>query len=161
MMKFENAVRVVAGLVALLIIAPPSATALERKPTAAQMLKRPAAHNKLHRLILQVNTNEPAMMNLALNNATNVAQYYKDLGEKVAIEVVTFGPGADQGDQGEHARNLFQGLRQHPGKYAQGREQGNSHYSRGDSREVRRCACNGAAGARLDLRQAVTWLDIY
>jgi intracellular sulfur oxidation DsrE/DsrF family protein len=42
---------------------------------------------------LQVNTNEPATMNLALNNATNVAQYYKDLGEKVTIEVVTFGPG--------------------------------------------------------------------
>ena len=93
MMKFENAVRVVAGLVALLIVAPLSATALEKKPAAAQMLKRPAAHNKLHRLILQVNTNEPAMMNLALNNATNVAQYYKDLGEKVTIEVVTFGPG--------------------------------------------------------------------
>ncbi len=93
MMKFENAVRVVAGLVALLIVAPPSATALEKKPTAAQMLKRPAAHNKLHRLVLQVNTNEPAMMNLALNNATNVAQYYKDIGEKVTIEVVTFGPG--------------------------------------------------------------------
>ena len=33
------------------------------------------------------------MMNLALNNATNVAQYYKDRGEKVSIEVVTFGPG--------------------------------------------------------------------
>ena len=33
------------------------------------------------------------MMNLALNNATNVVQYYKDLGEKVTIEVVTFGPG--------------------------------------------------------------------
>ena len=32
-------------------------------------------------------------MNLALNNATNVAQYYKDAGEKVKIEVVTFGPG--------------------------------------------------------------------
>ena len=47
----------------------------------------------MHRLILQVNTNEPAMMNLALNNATNVAQYYKDLGKKVTIEVVTFGPG--------------------------------------------------------------------
>jgi uncharacterized protein len=93
MMKFENAVRVVAGLVALLIAAPPSAVALEKKPTAAQMLKRPAAHNKLHRLVLQVNTNDPAMMNLALNNATNVAQYYQDLGEKVAIEVVTFGPG--------------------------------------------------------------------
>jgi intracellular sulfur oxidation DsrE/DsrF family protein len=33
------------------------------------------------------------MMNLALNNATNVAQYYKDLGQKVSIEVVTYGPG--------------------------------------------------------------------
>ena len=93
MMKFETAVRVVAGLVALLIVAPPSAVALEKKPAAVQMLKRPAAHDKLHRLILQVNTNDPAMMNLALNNATNVAQYYKDLGENVAIDIVTFGPG--------------------------------------------------------------------
>jgi intracellular sulfur oxidation DsrE/DsrF family protein len=40
-----------------------------------------------------VNTNDPAMMNLALNNATNVDQYYKNLGEKVEIEVVTFDPG--------------------------------------------------------------------
>jgi uncharacterized protein len=48
---------------------------------------------KAHRLVLQVNTNEPATMNLALNNATNVEQYYKTLGEQVDIEVVTFGPG--------------------------------------------------------------------
>jgi intracellular sulfur oxidation DsrE/DsrF family protein len=93
MMKFGNAVRVVAGLVALLIVAPASAAPLEKKQTTVRILKRPAADNKLHRLILQVNTNDPAMMNLALNNATNVAQYYKDLGEKVTIEVVTFGPG--------------------------------------------------------------------
>ena len=53
----------------------------------------PQATEKPHRLILQVNSNEPAMMNLALNNANNVVQYYKDLGEKVSIEVVTFGPG--------------------------------------------------------------------
>jgi hypothetical protein len=32
-------------------------------------------------------------MNLTLNNATNVTEYYKGLGEKVQIEVVTFGPG--------------------------------------------------------------------
>jgi intracellular sulfur oxidation DsrE/DsrF family protein len=93
MIKFGNAVRVTAGIVALLIIAPPSAVALQKKQTTAQIWKRPAADKKLHRLVLQVNTNEPAMMNLALNNATNVAQYYKDLGEKVSIEVVTFGPG--------------------------------------------------------------------
>ena len=48
---------------------------------------------KQHRLVLQVNSNDPAMMNLALNNATNVEQYYKDLGEKVEIEIVTFGAG--------------------------------------------------------------------
>lgn len=58
----------------------------------AQMTK-PEIARKPHRLILQVNSSEPAMMNLALNNATNVAQYYRDLGEPVSIEVVTFGPG--------------------------------------------------------------------
>ena len=46
-----------------------------------------------HRLILQVNTNDPAAMNLALNNAANVDQYYSDLGEPVEIEIITFGPG--------------------------------------------------------------------
>jgi intracellular sulfur oxidation DsrE/DsrF family protein len=81
-----------AGVVALVIAAPPS-VAQEKKQTTTQTSKRPAAAKKQHRLVLQVDTNEPAMMNLALNNATNVAQYYKDLGEKVEIEVVTFGPG--------------------------------------------------------------------
>jgi intracellular sulfur oxidation DsrE/DsrF family protein len=95
MIGFENAVRAAVGVVSLLIVAPPSAVAVEQKQAAKQMLKRPAADKKqkLHQLVLQVNTNEPAMMNLALNNATNVAQYYTDLGEKVTIEVVTFGPG--------------------------------------------------------------------
>ena len=63
----------------------------ERSPLAANARLAPDA--KAHRVVLQVNTNDPAAMNLALNNATNVAQYYKDLGEKVKIEVVTFGPG--------------------------------------------------------------------
>ncbi|WP_245471179.1 hypothetical protein [Bradyrhizobium genosp. SA-3] len=76
------------------------------KPAQNQAIKQDPANNtkmaeatkaesarKPHRLILQVNSNEPAMMNLTLNNATNVAQYYRDLGEPVSIEVVTFGPG--------------------------------------------------------------------
>jgi uncharacterized protein len=63
----------------------------KRAPLAA--MARAAPDSIAHRLILQVNTNDPAAMNLALNNATNVAQYYKDQGEKVKIEVVTFGPG--------------------------------------------------------------------
>lgn len=93
MIKFKNAVRAALGVLALLVIAPSSAHVPEKKQAVPRILKRPAVEKKLHRLILQVNTNEPAMMNLALNNATNVAQYYKDLGESVKIEVVTFGPG--------------------------------------------------------------------
>ena len=93
MIKFKNAVRAAVGVLALLVIAPSSAQVPEKKQTTARILKQPAADKKPHRLILQVNTNDPAMMNLALNNATNVAQYYKDLGENVKIEVVTFGPG--------------------------------------------------------------------
>jgi intracellular sulfur oxidation DsrE/DsrF family protein len=92
MTKLENAIRVAASVVALLIVAPLSAAPLEKKQTTAQLPNRPHLE-KLHQLVLQVNTNEPTTMNLALNNATNVAQYYKDRGEKVTIEVVTFGPG--------------------------------------------------------------------
>jgi intracellular sulfur oxidation DsrE/DsrF family protein len=32
-------------------------------------------------------------MNLALNNVSNVAQYYKQIGQDVEIELVAFGPG--------------------------------------------------------------------
>lgn len=94
-----NAVRAVAGVVTLLIVTPPPAEAqtakpaVEQKQPAKQMSKRPVAAKKPHHLVLQVNVNDPATMNLALNNATNVAQYYKDRDEKVSIEVVTFGPG--------------------------------------------------------------------
>ena len=63
------------------------------KPNTVTKTNLPQATKKQHRLILQVNSNEPAMMNLALNNASNVVQHCKDLGEKVSIEVVTFGPG--------------------------------------------------------------------
>ena len=109
MIKFENAVRAAMGVVMVLILAPSSAAEPAKKPTRPQIVaarstaapttkqptapKQAVADKKSHNLVLQVNTNEPAMMNLALNNATNVAQYYKGLGEKVSIEVVTFGPG--------------------------------------------------------------------
>jgi intracellular sulfur oxidation DsrE/DsrF family protein len=70
----------------------PSATAQET--SSAFALASPApAQKKEHHLILQVNSNDPAAMNLALNNATNVTQYYRELGEPVKIQVVAFGPG--------------------------------------------------------------------
>jgi intracellular sulfur oxidation DsrE/DsrF family protein len=89
-----------AAIAALLLVAPPSEAQVNKKPST-QATKLTAVTKtiptqdatKPHRLILQVNSNEPAMMNLALNNASNVAQYYQDLGEKVNIDIVTFGPG--------------------------------------------------------------------
>jgi intracellular sulfur oxidation DsrE/DsrF family protein len=75
---------------ALFLVAPPSA---QGKELASAPTAQGGTDKKVHRLVLQVNTNDPAMMTLALNNATNVEQYYKNLGEKVEIEVVTFGPG--------------------------------------------------------------------
>jgi intracellular sulfur oxidation DsrE/DsrF family protein len=94
MIRNKNNVGVVAGVVALLAVAPAWAEASAvQKQTATRTLKRLAVNKKPHQLILQVNTNDAAMMNLALNNATNVAQHYSDMGEEVAIEVVTFGPG--------------------------------------------------------------------
>jgi intracellular sulfur oxidation DsrE/DsrF family protein len=48
---------------------------------------------KPHRLAIQVDQNDPAIMNLALNNATNVIEYYRAKGEDVEVDVVTYGPG--------------------------------------------------------------------
>jgi uncharacterized protein len=48
---------------------------------------------KAHRLVIQVDQNDPAVMNLALNNATNVIDYYRAKGEDVNVDIVTYGPG--------------------------------------------------------------------
>jgi intracellular sulfur oxidation DsrE/DsrF family protein len=53
----------------------------------------PAAAKPSHRLVVQVDQNDPAVMNLALNNVTNVIEYYRAKGEEVDIDVVTYGPG--------------------------------------------------------------------
>ncbi|QDL97134.1 hypothetical protein FLL57_07380 [Rhodopseudomonas palustris] len=52
-----------------------------------------AADAKSHRVAIQVDQNDPAVMNLALNNAANIIEYYKAKNEDVQVEVVTFGPG--------------------------------------------------------------------
>jgi intracellular sulfur oxidation DsrE/DsrF family protein len=73
--------------------APSTIARMRARAAYGNVARPPTATSKDHRLILQVNTNDPAAMNLALNNAMNVTQYYKDRGEKVKIEVITFGPG--------------------------------------------------------------------
>jgi intracellular sulfur oxidation DsrE/DsrF family protein len=61
--------------------------------TSAQKKVAKSGSVKTHKLAIQVAENNPQLMNLALNNARNVVEYYKSKGEEVAIEIVTFGPG--------------------------------------------------------------------
>ncbi len=65
------------ALVAFLLPAPPAA----------------AAQDKVHRVVIHVDDNDPKRMNMALNNASNIDAYYKEKGEEVEIEIVTYGPG--------------------------------------------------------------------
>ncbi len=46
-----------------------------------------------HRLAIHVDQNDPDLMNMALNNAGNVIDYYESRGEKVAIEFVVYAQG--------------------------------------------------------------------
>jgi len=56
-------------------------------------IKAPASIPSSHKVAIQVNQADKAVMDLALNNVRNIAEYYKQKGETVAIEVVTYGPG--------------------------------------------------------------------
>jgi intracellular sulfur oxidation DsrE/DsrF family protein len=47
---------------------------------------------KTHRIAIQVDQNDPQVMNLALNNATNILDYYRAKNEDVEIDVVIYGP---------------------------------------------------------------------
>jgi uncharacterized protein len=51
----------------------------------------PAA--KPHRILIQVDQNDPAVMNLALNNATNLIDYYRAQHVDIKVDLVTYGPG--------------------------------------------------------------------
>jgi uncharacterized protein len=78
---------------AALLVAAPCVHA--QAPTVAQTktpLKRASAAKPVL-VALHVDQNEPAVMNLALNNAQNIVAHYKALAQPVTIEIVTYGPG--------------------------------------------------------------------
>jgi intracellular sulfur oxidation DsrE/DsrF family protein len=52
-----------------------------------------AADTKPHRVAIQVDQNDPAVMNLALNNAKNVIEHYRAKNEDAEVEIVAYGPG--------------------------------------------------------------------
>jgi intracellular sulfur oxidation DsrE/DsrF family protein len=52
-----------------------------------------AADGKPHRIAIQVDQNDAQVMNLALNNASNVIEYYRGRNEDVSVDIVAYGPG--------------------------------------------------------------------
>jgi uncharacterized protein len=53
-----------------------------------------AAENpKQHRVSIQVDQNDPDVMNMVLNNAKNVLEHYRAKHEDADVEIVAYGPG--------------------------------------------------------------------
>jgi uncharacterized protein len=71
----------------------PAKTNAPAKISAPAEISTAADQKQPHRLAVQVDVNDPAVMNLALNNVSNAAQHYSELGQKVEIELIAFGPG--------------------------------------------------------------------
>jgi uncharacterized protein len=52
-----------------------------------------AADDKPHRVAIQIDQNDPQVMNLTLSNVINVIEYYRDKNQDVEVDIVAFGPG--------------------------------------------------------------------
>jgi intracellular sulfur oxidation DsrE/DsrF family protein len=52
-----------------------------------------AEGRKVHRIAIHVDQNDPAVMNMALNNAKNVLEHYRAKNEDAEVEIVAYGPG--------------------------------------------------------------------
>ena len=52
-----------------------------------------AADVKAHHIAIQVDQNDPQVMNLALNNVNAIIETYRARNEDVDIDVVAYGPG--------------------------------------------------------------------
>jgi intracellular sulfur oxidation DsrE/DsrF family protein len=52
-----------------------------------------AADGKPHHVAIQIDQNDPQVMNMVLNNATNVIEYYRAKNQEVNVDIVAYGPG--------------------------------------------------------------------
>jgi intracellular sulfur oxidation DsrE/DsrF family protein len=52
-----------------------------------------AAPAKPRHIAIQIDQNDPQVMNLVLNNATNVIEYYRAKKQDVDVDIVAYGPG--------------------------------------------------------------------
>jgi intracellular sulfur oxidation DsrE/DsrF family protein len=52
-----------------------------------------AGDRKPHHIAIQIDQNDAQVMNLVLNNATNVVEFYRGKNEEVDVDIVAYGPG--------------------------------------------------------------------
>ena len=71
-------------------------------------LKALAAGDAMHKVVIQVSTNDPLVQKIALNNAVNLQKHYGI--DNVAIEIVAYGPGlgmlTKKSDQPDRVQSL-------------------------------------------------------
>ena len=48
---------------------------------------------RIHHVVIQIDSDDVAIMTLAMNNADNLRKFYESKGEKIEIEFVAFGNG--------------------------------------------------------------------
>ena len=87
--SWNKAVLACAASAVLAIMVDPLMVARAQTASPAKVTKK-TTQNKV---AIQVTQNDKAAMDLALNNASNVVEYFKSKGESVTVEIVTFGPG--------------------------------------------------------------------
>ena len=51
------------------------------------------AGGKHHKVAVHLDDNDPARMNMVLNNVQNLYSYYEEIGDTTEVEVVAYGPG--------------------------------------------------------------------
>ncbi len=129
-----------------------------------------AADKKEHRVVFQVDQNDPAVMNLTLNNVANLMEYYHDKGEQAQIEVVAYGPGLNMfRDDKSPVKDRIARMKSGAfpsnvafsacGNTKKGMEKAEGHRDRhhpgSDDRAGRHRAPDRVAGAGLELHPAV------
>jgi hypothetical protein len=70
-----------------------TAQAQESKQESTQASKHDKQATRSHNLVVHIDQNDAAVMHQALNNASNIFDYYRDKNEDVEIEFVAYGPG--------------------------------------------------------------------
>ena len=75
--------------VAIVVLIP----TLTRSQTTSTPIPPHSAWKLTHRVVIQVTQNDPAVMNMALNNAENLVKFYKAKGEPLQVELVAYGAG--------------------------------------------------------------------